>query len=189
VGSQALGRHPPQAPTKLSGVRQPLTICWELPRLQAIPLGDHARQRGYSRTIPPQGSRQCAPASGAPPSPRAGYPNVWLLVSVDQAGLDRDVPKLLEIPAVVRGLSIQPQLAPVRFGKFAGLLQWVINGGASGAGARPFHLRRLRPIAARVLHTTGDSILVEFPSVVDAMRCAAEVQRGKVDLQRSHPSQ
>ena len=79
----------------------------------------------------------------------AGYPNVWLLVSVDQAGLDRDVPKLLEIPAVVRGLSIQPQLAPVRLGKFAGLLQWVINGGESEVpGARPFHLEWARSLSS-----------------------------------------
>ena len=30
----------------------------------------------------------------------------------------------------------------------------------------------------RVVKTTGDGLLAEFASVVDAMRCAAEVQRG-----------
>src|SRR5215471_12332639 len=30
----------------------------------------------------------------------------------------------------------------------------------------------------RVVKTTGDGILIEFPSVVDALRCAVEVQRG-----------
>jgi adenylate cyclase len=30
----------------------------------------------------------------------------------------------------------------------------------------------------RVVKTTGDGILIEFPSVVDAVRCAIEVQRG-----------
>jgi protein gp37 len=67
---------------------------------------------------------------------RDGYPNVWLIVSVDQPSRERDVPKLASIPAVVHGVSIEPQLAPVRLGRFAGLLQWVINGGESGAGAR-----------------------------------------------------
>lgn len=33
---------------------------------------------------------------------------VMLLVSVDQTGVERDVPKLLAIPAVVHGLSIEP---------------------------------------------------------------------------------
>ena len=33
----------------------------------------------------------------------------------------------------------------------------------------------------RIVKTTGDGMLVEFPSVVDAVRCAAEVQRGMID--------
>src|SRR5438046_3586212 len=31
----------------------------------------------------------------------------------------------------------------------------------------------------RIVKTTGDGLLVEFASVVDAVRCAVEVQRGK----------
>src|SRR5258706_10846280 len=30
----------------------------------------------------------------------------------------------------------------------------------------------------RIVKTTGDGILIEFPSVVDATRCAIEVQQG-----------
>jgi TolB-like protein/class 3 adenylate cyclase/Flp pilus assembly protein TadD len=33
----------------------------------------------------------------------------------------------------------------------------------------------------RIVKTTGDGLLAEFPSVVDAVRCAAEVQRGMID--------
>src|SRR5207237_2388096 len=33
----------------------------------------------------------------------------------------------------------------------------------------------------RIVKTTGDGLLVEFASVVDAVRCAVEVQRGMVD--------
>src|SRR6202045_8090 len=33
----------------------------------------------------------------------------------------------------------------------------------------------------RMVKTTGDGVLVEFPSVVDAVRCAVEVQRGMVE--------
>jgi adenylate cyclase len=33
----------------------------------------------------------------------------------------------------------------------------------------------------RIVKTTGDGLLAEFASVVDAVRCAAEVQRGMLD--------
>ena len=36
----------------------------------------------------------------------------------------------------------------------------------------------------RMVKTTGDGVLVEFPSVVDAVRCAVEVQRGMLSLTR-----
>jgi len=78
----------------------------------------------------------------------SGYKNVWLIISVDQTSLERDAPKLLSIPAVVHGASIQPQLAPVRLGSFATSLQWVIIGGESGAGARPFHIEWARSLVA-----------------------------------------
>jgi TolB-like protein/class 3 adenylate cyclase/Flp pilus assembly protein TadD len=35
--------------------------------------------------------------------------------------------------------------------------------------------------SGRIVKTTGDGMLAEFPSVVDAVRCAAEVQRAMVD--------
>jgi adenylate cyclase len=35
----------------------------------------------------------------------------------------------------------------------------------------------------RVVKNTGDGFLAEFPSVVDAVRCAVEMQRGMIDLE------
>src|SRR6266480_4913610 len=39
----------------------------------------------------------------------------------------------------------------------------------------------------RIVKTTGDGMLVEFPSVVDAVRCAVEVQRAMVDRNAEVP--
>jgi adenylate cyclase len=39
----------------------------------------------------------------------------------------------------------------------------------------------------RIVKTTGDGMLVEFPSVVDAVRCAVDVQRGMVERNAAIP--
>src|SRR5712672_282071 len=41
----------------------------------------------------------------------------------------------------------------------------------------------------RIVKTTGDGLLVEFASVVDAVRCAAEVQRGMIDREPEVPDE
>jgi adenylate cyclase len=41
--------------------------------------------------------------------------------------------------------------------------------------------------SGRIVKTTGDGMLVEFPSVVDAVRCAAEVQRAMLDREVGMP--
>ena len=67
-----------------------------------------------------------------------GYANVWLCATVvNQQEYDRDWPKLRDTPAMVRGLSVEPQLGPVL------LLDehrpdWVISGAESGRGRRPY---------------------------------------------------
>ena len=88
-------------------------------------------------------------------------PNVWLGATVvTQAEADRDVPKLLAVPARVRFLSIEPMLGPIelrtrgyfnycerpdRTGRADGThvlrppLDWVICGGESGPHAWPMH--------------------------------------------------
>src|SRR3984893_5533443 len=41
----------------------------------------------------------------------------------------------------------------------------------------------------RIVKTTGDGILVEFVSVVDAVRCAVDVQRAMIERNTSVPAQ
>jgi TolB-like protein/class 3 adenylate cyclase/Flp pilus assembly protein TadD len=41
--------------------------------------------------------------------------------------------------------------------------------------------------SGRIVKTTGDGLLAEFPSVVDAVRCAAELQRAMIDREAGMP--
>ena len=41
----------------------------------------------------------------------------------------------------------------------------------------------------RIVKNTGDGLLAEFPSVVDAVRCAVEVQRGMLDREPEVPEE
>src|SRR5438128_10253985 len=41
----------------------------------------------------------------------------------------------------------------------------------------------------RIVKTTGDGMLVEFASIVDAVRCAAEVQRGMLEREPELPDE
>ena len=70
-----------------------------------------------------------------------GWPNVWLLITaVNQEEADRDAPKLAEIPAVVRGLSVEPQIEQVVLDyEWEGAIDWIITGAESGPGARPYN--------------------------------------------------
>ena len=81
----------------------------------------------------------------------------WLGATVcNQAEADRDIPKLLAVPARMRFLSVEPMLGPVnlrleRLAQWnalaqehgqpnaASALHWVICGGESGPNARPMH--------------------------------------------------
>ena len=86
--------------------------------------------------------------------------NVWLGATVvNQEEADRDIPKLLAVPAAKRFLSIEPMLGPINIEPYLlstydkaahddqmapGLpttdrLDWIIVGGESGPGARPMH--------------------------------------------------
>lgn len=91
-------------------------------------------------------------------------PNIWIGATiVNQAEADRDIPKLLAVPARVRFLSMEPLLGPVTLrevhsdmceidaltgdhgvlrplrGRSEAKVHWVIVGGESGPGARPMH--------------------------------------------------
>jgi adenylate cyclase len=43
--------------------------------------------------------------------------------------------------------------------------------------------------AGRIVKTTGDGVLAEFPSVVDSVRCAAAMPRGRIDREPQVPEE
>jgi protein gp37 len=94
-------------------------------------------------------------------------PNVWLGVSIeDQATADARIPILLQTAAAVRWVSYEPALAAADFkdwlpphvghrsehfaeGTSGPALSWLVVGGESGAGARPFDLAWARQTIAQ----------------------------------------
>ena len=97
-------------------------------------------------------------------------PNVWLGVSVeDQQRADERIPELLSVPAAVRFLSCEPLLGPVEIGSGRGI-DWVIVGGESGHGARPFDLAWARSLVAQC--KAADVAL--FVKQLGACACDAE---------------
>lgn len=95
-----------------------------------------------------------------PQAGSGGLRNVWLGVTVcNQAEADAKLPVLLDTPAVLRFVSIEPMLGPVNLERqlAAGIdrngepwgqrslgIDWVICGGETGPGARPMHPRWVR---------------------------------------------
>lgn len=59
--------------------------------------------------------------------------NIWVMSSVEnQQCADKRIPELLKVPAVVRGLSIEPMIGPIDLTTWISQLQFVIVGGESG---------------------------------------------------------
>lgn len=65
------------------------------------------------------------------------WPNLWIGVTVvTQAEAERDVPRLMDIPATVHFLSMEPLIESVDL-SYGPKPDWVIVGGESGPHARP----------------------------------------------------
>jgi protein gp37 len=78
-----------------------------------------------------------------------GYPNVWLGVTAeDQERFDQRWPILQHIPAVVRFISYEPAIGHLRLPERGPYPDWLISGGESGGGARPFKPKWARKIIA-----------------------------------------
>ena len=78
-----------------------------------------------------------------------GYRNVWLGVTAEnQMYFDQRWKHLQNIPAVIKFISYEPALGPLRLPKHNPLPNWLISGGESGGGARPLDPQWVRDIIA-----------------------------------------
>jgi protein gp37 len=82
-----------------------------------------------------------------PPNWGNGYQNVWLgITAEDQKRFDQRWPHLLRTRAVVKFISYEPALGPLRFPVKGPFPHWLISGGESGAGARHMKPQWVRDI-------------------------------------------
>jgi len=97
-------------------------------------------------------SRSRAPLDFSHPH-RWPLPNLWLGVSCeDQKTAGERIPLLLQTPAAVRFVSVEPLLEPINVDPylwFNPAIQWLICGGESGPHARPCNIEWIRDIARR----------------------------------------
>jgi protein gp37 len=78
-----------------------------------------------------------------------GYPNVWLGISAEnQLRFDSRWKHLTKIPALIKFVSYEPALGPLRLPKTGPVPDWLISGGESGPGARPSAPLWIRDIIA-----------------------------------------
>jgi protein gp37 len=124
----------------------------------------HGMGMGHDVVLRIAASANCAPAAIRKTWP---LPNVWLGVSAeDQQRADERIPLLLQTPAAVRFISLEPLLGPVDlFAAAKGFtcagtddsrehplrgIDWVIVGGESGPGARPCDVAWIRSIVKQL---------------------------------------
>jgi protein gp37 len=118
-------------------------------------------------------------------------PNIWLGVSVeDHNTAAARIPLLLKTPAAKRFVSYEPALGPVNFRPWrfrVGVhmdgthdierIDWIIVGGESGPGARPFNIEWARDTIAQT-RTTGVRCFVKQLGAHPCFRLQDEEGRG-----------
>lgn len=118
----------------------------------------------------------------------SGYPNVWLVVSIENHDYVYRAEQLLQIPAVVRGISAEPLLGPLSFrgllradcspyGPTGGGIDWVIVGGESGPGARPCDVQWIRDIVGQC-QGSDTAVFVKQLGARPGFKIGDEARRG-----------
>lgn len=139
-------------------------------------------------------------------------PNVWVLVTTEnQVEYDRRVIALLDIPAAVRGVSMEPMLEPIdpwahrrstteiarraaqinrgrEMPRYIRQLEWAIVGGESGRGARPMPEDSAQRVVS-IVGGEGSAVFVKQLSQADHPVTYGEFETFPRNLQhREHPA-
>jgi protein gp37 len=75
------------------------------------------------------------------------FPNAGLMATIaNQEEWDRDIGKLMSIPATWRGVSAEPLLGPIVIDWMDAYPDWIITGGESGPQRRPLDMNAVRTL-------------------------------------------
>lgn len=128
--------------------------------------------------------------------------NVWIGATVvNQMEADRDIPKLLYLPARVRFLSIEPILGPIAIPEVflkrldygagpkdwpdnAGVVSWIIVGAESGPKARPAQLEWMRSIVTQCKAAGTPVHVKQLGKYVRDSGCSSPGEHWPVDMKR-----
>ena len=78
--------------------------------------------------------------------------NVWAMTTVEnQEYAEKRLPYLVDVPAIIRGISVEPMLGPVDLTPWISQIDWVIAGGESGAKSRPMNPQWVRSVRDQCL--------------------------------------
>src|SRR6516164_6840429 len=158
-----------------------------LARPAAHGLSDAGQSRRVGASRPSRrGTRRTRPGAGD--RPQADHRRLSRVPSLcgarsSRALRHRPAPRW---PAGMSGERVERRLAAILAADVAGYSRLM---GADEEGTHErlqAHLRELvepkiREHHGRIVKNTGDGLLAEFPSVVDAVRCAVEIQRGMIE--------
>lgn len=122
-----------------------------------------------------------------PPPGASRWPNVWLGCTVeDQLRADERMPELLKVPAAVHFLSCEPLVEGVVLPIAKYPVDWVIVGGESGAGARPFDIMWAHALVAQARSVGAAPFVKQLGANALVGASAPESARGRWRTKDGH---
>ncbi|MFD3336103.1 DUF5131 family protein [Streptomyces sp. NPDC058700] len=113
---------------------------------------------------------------------RSGWPlpNVWIGTTIESDDYTRRLDALRKTPAAIRFVSAEPLLGPLPTADFTDI-DWVIIGGESGAGARPFDPAWATDLIVQAREHGAAPFVKQLGSVWARTNNASDTKGGKPD--------